>query len=119
MYVQPTRPFWQGGFPNSAWELIQGDALAFYIEMFCDCPNPVDITGWQFMFTVKESLDPTDPNNLCSVLWTETKGACGVTALIVIPKLTATIPERVYAFDLKYRTPSNLVQTIERGTLTV
>lgn len=119
--MQPQVPFWFGEqYPyNEVWEVIQGDALAAYIEMFCDCPTPVDVTGWQFMFEVKESLDPSDPNILCAVLWTARGGECGTTALIVIPKLTANIPDGRYAFDLKYRTPSQLVGTIRRGELNV
>lgn len=119
--MQPNIPFWMGEqYPyNEDWEVIQGDALACYIEMFCDCPTPVNVSGWQFMFTVKESLDPTDPGNLCSVLWTAKGGECGVTALIVIPKLTANIPDGRYMYDLKYRTPSQLVGTIRRGWLNV
>jgi hypothetical protein len=104
---------------NESWEVVQGDALAAYIEMFCDCPTPVDISGWQFLFEVKESLDPDDPNILAAVLWTAKGGECGMTALIVIPKLTAAIPDGRYAFDLKYRTPSQLVGTIRRGELNV
>ena len=114
-----TRPHWMGSFPNTTWEVIQGDALCYYIEMFCDCPTPVDISGYQFDFQVKESMDPFDPNILCEVLWTTKGGECGVTALIVVPKLTATIPDGLYAFDLKYRTPSGMVQTLQRGELNV
>lgn len=104
---------------NEEWECVQGDAMAFYIEMFCDCPTAVDISGWQFMFEVKEGLDPNDPNILAAVLWTAKGGECGVTALIVIPAVTALIPDGRYAFDLKYRTPSQLVGTIRRGELNV
>jgi hypothetical protein len=119
--MQPQVPFWMGQqyLYNEVWEVVQGDALAAYIEMFCDCPTPVDISGWQFMFTVKESLDPDDPNVLCAVLWTSKGGECGMTALIVVPKLTAALPDGRYAFDLKYRTPSQLVGTIRRGELDV
>jgi hypothetical protein len=104
---------------NEVWEVVQGDAIGAYIQMFCDCPTPVNISGWQFMFTVKESLDPNDPNVLCAVLWTCKGGECGLTALIVIPKLTANLPDGRYAFDLKYRTPSQLVGTVRRGELNV
>jgi hypothetical protein len=114
------RPFWQGNFQNNVlWEVIQGDAMAYYIELFCECPTPVNINGWQFMFEVKESLDPEDPNVLLAVLWTCMGGECGLTALIVIPKLTALLPDGRYAFDLKYRTPSGLVTTVARGQLNV
>ena len=118
----PTRPFWMGeslSELNETWEVIQGDALTYYIEMFCDCPMVVNINGYQFAFTVKSSMDPDDPDVLCEVLWTCFGGECGVTALIVIPKLTATLPDGSYAFDVKYRSPSGLVGTIRRGLLNV
>ena len=116
--MQPQTPFWMGEtgeYQNEVWECVQGDAFAAYVQLFCDCPTLVDITGWQFMFEVKESLDPNDPNILGSVLWTETNGGRGITALVVVPKVTAMIPDGRYAFDLKYRTPSQLVKTIRRG----
>ena len=56
---------------------------------------------------------------LLSVLWTAKGGECGVTALIVTPKLTAVLPDGRYMFDFKYRTPSALVSTIARGELNV
>jgi hypothetical protein len=119
--MQPQIPFWFGEqYPyNETWECVQGDAFAAYIEMFCDCPTPVNITGWQFMFQVKESLDPDDPNLLGAVLWTAKGGECGITALIVVPAVTALIPDGRYAFDLKCRSPSQLVGTIRRGELNV
>jgi hypothetical protein len=104
---------------NESWEVIQGDTLAYYIYMFCDCPTPVDISGYQFDFQVKESMDPDDPNVMCEVLWTEERGACGITALIVLPNLTAAMPDGRYAFDLKSRSPSGLVGTLRRGELNV
>jgi hypothetical protein len=117
----PQQPFWMGQQQkyNDCWEVIQGDALAYYLEMFCDCPNVIDITGYQFVFQIKDSLDPDDPNVLCEVLWTAQGSWCGITALIVLPKLTATIPDGRYAFDCKYRTPSGLVGTVRRGTINV
>jgi hypothetical protein len=120
--MQPYVPFWMGRqYPyNEQWEVIQGDAFAAYIEMFCDCPTPVNINGWQFMFEIKDSFDASDPNIWASVLWTSAAGGeCGVTALIVIPALTAAIPDGSYVFDLKYRTPSQLVQTIRRGPFNI
>jgi hypothetical protein len=120
MLQQPAQPFWMGDFPgNESWEVIQGDAFAAYIEMFCDCPDAVDISGWQFMLEIKESLDPDDPNVLGAVIWTAKGGECGVTALILIPAVTANIPDGSYAFDLKYRTPSGLVATIRRGEFNI
>lgn len=115
----PTRPFWMGEFPNSRMEVIQGDSLAYYIQMFCDCPSPVNISGWQFDWEVKDSMDPQDPNVVAEVLWTCLNGQCGLTALIVIPAVTAEIPDGIYAWDLKYRTPSGLVKTLQRGQLDV
>jgi hypothetical protein len=119
--MQPNVPFWMGEQfqGNEAWEVVQGDAFGAYIEMFCDCPTPVDISGWQFMWEVKESLDPDDPNVVGAVIWTTKGGECGMTALVVIPAVTANIPDGRYAFDLKYRTPSGFVATIRRGELSV
>ena len=119
---QPMRPFWMGDDPdqiNERWSVVQGDYLAFYIELFCECPDPVDITHYQFMFTVRESLDPEDPNLMINTLWTEDQGNCGLTALVVQPGDTAECPPGRYWFDLKYRTPSGLVKTIRRGELEV
>jgi hypothetical protein len=104
---------------NETWEVVQGDSLGFYVEMFCDCPDVIDITGWQFMWEVKEGLDPDDPNVLGAVIWTERGGECGMTALVIIPAVTANIPDGRYAFDLKCRTPSGFVTTIRRGELNV
>jgi hypothetical protein len=111
---QPIRPFWMGQFPNTYWEVVQGDCMAYYIEMFCDCPTVVDITGYQFQFEVKESMDP-QADELLEVLWTSLRGECGITALIVIPKLTAALPDGRYAMELRARSPSGLVTTLERG----
>jgi len=106
-------------YDNSLWQVVQGDALCYFTELYCQCPMVPDITGYQFQYTVKASLDPSDPNILAQVLWTELHGACGWTCLIVIPDLTSQIPVGRYAFDYKYRTPSNLVFTIARGELDV
>jgi hypothetical protein len=79
-----------------------------------------DITNWTFLFTVKASMDPSDPNDLAQVIWNEQHGACGYTALIVLPYQTSVLPAGSFAFDLKYRTPSTaLVQTIRRGELDI
>jgi hypothetical protein len=106
-------------YANSLWQVVQGDALCYFTELFCQCPMVPDITGYQFFFIVKASLDSNDPNTLLAVLWTELHGACGYTCLIVIPDLTSQLPVGRFAFDYKYRTPSNLVTTIARGELDV
>jgi hypothetical protein len=93
--------------------------MAWYVQMFCECEGPVDITGWQFMYKIKESLDPDDPNILLAVLWTEKNGTCGITSLIIIPKLSAAVPDGRYAWDFKYRTPSGFVSTIRRGIIDI
>jgi hypothetical protein len=118
---QPLRPAWMGDFEhNERWEVIQGDALVYFIELFCGCPMIPDITNWTFLFTVKASMDPSDPNDLAQVIWNEQHGACGYTALIVLPYQTSVLPAGSFAFDLKYRTPSTaLVQTIRRGELDI
>lgn len=118
---QPVRPFWMGDYrENMRWELIQGDCLAYFIQLFCECPLVPDITNYTFIFTVKESLDPNDPNILGQVIWNEQHGACGYTCLIWLPQYTQLVPPGRYAFDLKYRTRSTmLVQTIARGELDV
>lgn len=118
---QPLRPFWMGDFrENMRWEIVQGDCLAYFIALFCECPMTPDITDWTFVFTVKASLDPNDPNILGQVIWSEQHGLCGWTALIWLPEFTALVPPGRYAFDLKYRTRSTaLTQTIARGELDV
>jgi hypothetical protein len=118
---QPVRPFWMGDFrENMRWEVVQGDCLAYFIALFCECPMTPDITDWTFVFTVKASLDPNDPNTLGQVIWNEQHGLCGWTALIWLPQYTQNVPPGRYAFDLKYRTRSTvLTQTIARGELDV
>lgn len=118
---QPVRPFWMGDFQqNMRWELVQGDCLAYFIALFCECPMTPDITDWTFVFTVKASLDPDDPNILGQVIWSEQHGLCGWTALIWLPEFTRLVPPGRYAFDVKYRTRSTmLTQTIARGELDV
>lgn len=117
---QPVRPFWMGDSQNNLhWEVVQGDCLAYFIALFCECPMTPDITNWTFVFTVKQSLDPNDAI-LSQVIWNEQHGACGYTALIWLPEQTMLVPEGRYAFDLKYRTRSTmLVETIARGQLDV
>lgn len=105
---------------NMRWSVIQGDCLAYFIALFCECPMTPDITNWTFVFTVKASLDPEDPNILGQVIWSEQHGLCGWTALIWLPQYTRLVPPGRYAFDLKYRTRSTmLTQTIARGELDV
>jgi hypothetical protein len=118
---QPVRPFWMGDYrQNMRWEVVQGDCLAYFIALFCECPMTPDITDWTFVFTVKASLDPADPNILSQVIWTEQHGLCGWTCLIWLPEQTMNVDPGRYAFDLKYRTRSTLLtQTIARGELDV
>jgi hypothetical protein len=122
---QPVRPFWMGDFEqNMLWSVIQGDALCYFIQLFCGClstgASAPDITNYVFLFTIKPSLDPSDPNMLLQVIWNAQHGTCGATALIVLPSQTALLPSGRYAFDLKYRTPSGmLIQTIARGEIDV
>jgi hypothetical protein len=105
---------------NMRWEVVQGDCLAYFIALFCECPMVPDITNWTFVFTVKASLDPTDPNILGQVIWNEQHGLCGWTALIWLGQYTMNVPPGRYAFDLKYRTRSTVLsQTIARGELDV
>jgi len=104
-------------YENERWQVVQGDTLAFFIEVFCDCPMTPDVTGYSFYFVVKASMDPTDPTNLLVTAWTEYHGACGWTALIVLGDLTAQVPEGRYAFDCKSRSPGGVVQTMKRGEI--
>jgi hypothetical protein len=117
---QPVQPFWMGNsevYENELWQVVQGDTLAFFIEVFCDCPMTVDVTGYSFYFLVKASMDPTDPTNLLVTAWTEYHGACGWTALIILGELTAQVPSGRYAFDCKSRSPGGVVQTMKRGEI--
>lgn len=122
---QPVRPAWMGDFQqNLSWSVIQGDALAYFIQFLCGClstgAQAPDVTNYVFLFTVKASLDSTDPNTLAQVIWNEQHGSCGYTCLIVLPNVTAYLPPGRYAFDLKYMTPSGmLTTTFARGTLEV
>jgi hypothetical protein len=122
---QPMRPAWMGDFcENMRWSVVQGDALAYFIQFLCSCLSTgalaPDVTNYVFLFTVKASLDPLDPNTLAQVVWNEQHGTCGYTALIVLPNITAALPAGNYAFDLKYMTPSAyLTTTFARGELDV
>jgi len=117
---QPVRPFWMGDDQNNLhWEMVQGDCLCYFIELFCNCPMTPDITDWVFQFTVKESLDPLDPNTLFKVVWNAQHGACAWTCLIVLPKNTLQVWPGSYAFDLKSQTPGGLVTTFARGQLDI
>jgi len=120
---QPVSPYWMGDgevYCNERWEVVQGDTLAFFIQLFCDCPTLVpDITGYTFAFVVKASLDSTDPNELLIIAWTEYHGACACTVLVAMPQQTASLPAGRYAFDVKYRTPGGSITTLKRGELDV
>jgi hypothetical protein len=117
---QPVRPFWMGDCQNNMLlEFIQGDAFGRYVVFPCDCFTP-NITNYLFLFTIKASMDPADPDTLLQTIWTEQNGGCGITALILLPSLTSQVPEGRYAFDLKYQTPSGyVVQTCARGQVNV
>lgn len=122
---QPVRPFWMGDDfqQNMRWSCIQGDAFAYFIQFLCSCLStgtPPDVTNYVFLFTIKASLDPSDPNTLGQVIWNEQHGSCGYTALIVLPNITAAIPCGRYAFDLKYMTPSGMITvTFARGEIDI
>jgi hypothetical protein len=117
---QPVRPFWMGDDQdNTQIEFIQGDAFGAYVVFPCNCFTP-NITNYIFLFTIKASMDPEDPNTLLQTAWNEQNGGCGITALIVLPSLTSQVPEGRYAFDLKYQGPSGLtVVTCKRGQANV
>jgi hypothetical protein len=118
---QPVAPFWMGDteyYENMLWQVVQGDYLAYFIEMFCECPLVPDITDYCFYLSVRAGMDPNDPE-LCATVWNENQGQCGCTALIILPYYTAQIPVGRYAFDLKYMSPSGLVRTFARGELDV
>lgn len=123
---QPVRPFWMGDDfqQNMRWSVIQGDALAYFIQFLCGClstgTQAPNVSNYVFLFTIKASMDPTDPNTLGQVIWNEQHGSCGYTCLIVLPNITAAIPPGRYAFDLKYMTPSAMFTvTFGRGEIDV
>ena len=122
---QPVRPVWMGEFQqNMRWSVVQGDALAYFIQFLCGClstgAQAPDVSNYIFLFTIKASMDPLDPNTLGQVIWNEQHGTCGYTCLIVLPNITAALPAGCYAWDLKYMTPSAmLTTTFARGELDV
>lgn len=123
---QPVRPVWMGDDfqQNMRWSVIQGDALAYFIQFLCGClstgTRAPDVSNYVFLWTCKASMDPLDPNTLGQVVWNEQHGTCGYTALIILPNITAAIPAGRYAWDLKYQTPSAmLTTTFARGEIEI
>lgn len=101
----------------------QGDTL-LYLLNFADGAGPIDITGYQFVCTVKRMK--TDPDNvaLSQSFLTALPGTQSQSGLLAFEAITtgqsSLIPaEQRYVFDIRYLTTAHQTGTLVEGELNV
>jgi len=110
--------------PFAVTETIrQGDTL-LYLLNFADGAGPIDITGYQFVFTVKRQR--TDPDSaalsqsfLTAIPGTQSQGGLLAFEAITTAQSSLIPPEQRYVFDLRYMTTAHQVGTLAEGELNV
>jgi hypothetical protein len=108
---------------NVKEEIRQGDSL-LYLLQFQNGTGPLDVTGYQFVFTAKKSrLDP-DSAAVAQTFYTCLTGAQSVAGQVPFEAITRETSENIpgdatYEFDIRYLTPADQAATIIHGFLTV
>jgi hypothetical protein len=110
--------------PFNVKETIRvGDSL-IYLFQFGNGTGPLDITGYQFVFTAKKSKSDPDSAAVAQTFYTAQSGTvsqAGQLAFEAINRLQSeAIPgDATYEMDLRYLTPANQGTTFIHGWLTV
>ena len=81
----------------------------------------VDITGYTFFFTVKQtnavSTDVNDDDAVVKVTWTNHADAeHGITVLLIPHADTTSVEAGDYWFGIKYKTADNMIKDLELAT---
>lgn len=105
---------------NVQEEIRCGDSL-LYAMQFSNGTGPTDITGFNFIYTVKNSRDDLDVD---AVLQTKYAAPAGIDSQggqlafeAITPDQGSVVPPANYVFDLRYKTPANQVATLSEGTI--
>jgi len=103
-------------------EMIRGDSDVFTVTFKDSTGTPIDITGWEVRYTVRENYAETsivsDTNAAISSLATITIGTDGVAEFNVTPSQTQIDPKE-YRYDIQYKDALGVIKSIPSGILVV
>ena len=103
-------------------EMIRGDSDVFTVTFKDSTGTPIDVTGWEVRYTVRDSVASTgttsDTNAAISSLATIPVGTDGVAEFNVLPSETQIDPKK-YLYDIQYKDTNGVIKSIPSGVLLV
>lgn len=108
---------------NVQEEIRAGDSL-LYLLRFQNGTGPVDVTGYQFVFTAKRSRSDPDSAAVVQTFYTALPGSVSQSGMVALEAITreqsANIPpDETYVIDVRYLTTADQAATIVDGTMAV
>ena len=108
------------------YSLPRGDSLPLYITVTDQARKPIDISLAKLWMTAKRQYGDLDAAAVFQISTTSgdiviTDGPNGLATIVVPASATASLPaqEIRLAYDIQIRMQNGIVQTIERGTLSI
>lgn len=97
-------------------ELYKGDDLPLSLNMTLNFDTVLDITGYKFYFTLKDSKADPDNEALISLEWTTHSAPTqGKTEFVIPSSSTVNLKPGQYYWDIQFKTPSGSVRTVVDG----
>lgn len=81
--------------------------------------NPINISSWKIIFTVKKLVTDTDTKAVIQIFNTTHDNAGGGVSHITISNSLSNIPNGVYFYDVKIIDSASKAKTISWGTILV
>ncbi len=103
---------------SAVLRIVQGDSAPQIVKCYQD-GQKLNITGYTFQFTAKQSVNDADADAAISIDWsTHTDAANGETLLDIPPSATKDLEPGTYVFDIQFKNGS-AVKTLLIGKLEV
>lgn len=99
-------------------EINRGDTFDMALRFRDKNEDPIDISSWTIVFTVKEKTYlPDSSANLVKVVTAHTIPLEGKTNIHLTAAETAALSKGIYDYDVQYETPLGEVKTIIYGKI--